>query len=795
MPFLRRVILFAVLGAVLAHAPVVRAELNPQQVREAIDSGIKYLKRTQQANGSWPDYQNHEGGVTGLCTLALLNSGLTAEDETVRKALQWLRAQKFRGVYARSVQTMALAVADPANPVSYMPQIKANVEWLEAAQLKPGSGSPGGWGYTQEHGASDNSNAQFALLALHEAERAAETAGLTLVKPNTWQLALRYWRDQQNADGSWGYLPRGGGFDQGTGSMTCAGLASLIIASDELNKGDAEVRGDEVICCGQQSTDEAIERGLDWLARNFTAQSNPANRGLFDRAGANAGQYHFYYLYGVERVGRMTARRFLGRHDWYREGADVFLNDRPPDSLSGFWKGVGHGETDPNVSTSLALLFLSKGRRPVVMGKLRHGPGSDWNLHRSDAANLTRYAEKKWGRDLTWQVLDPKGQVEVEDLLQTPVIYISGREGLDLTKGQAKLLRQYVDRGGFIFAEACCQGSGFDTAFRKLMSEIFPEREYKLSLLPPNHPVWRAEEPVDPDYVKELYGIDVGCRTSVIYCPDNLSCYWELARPGRGRKFPDEVQRAINAAQTLGVNVLAYATNRELKFKDEIPTEAESHPIGNDLVRGQIRVAKLQHPGGCDAAPVAVSNLMRAAAANLGAPTDAEVKLIRLTDPALFNHNLVFMHGRNAFSLSANERKALRTFVERGGTLVADAICSSDAFSESFRREMAAVFPDHPLGPIPADHAMFSPQFGGADLKQLRRRDPQAGAGDRLETAVRQVQPDLEGVRLGERYGVIFSRYDISCALESHESLECKGYVREDASRLGLNLLLYALHQ
>jgi hypothetical protein len=126
---------------------------------------------------------------------------------------------------------------------------------------------------------------------------------------------------------------------------------------------------------------------------------------------------------------------------------------------------------------------------------------------------------------------------------------------------------------------------------------------------------------------------------------------------------------------------------------------------------------------------------------------------------------------------------------------VADSICSSDAFSDSFRREMAATFPDLPLAAIPADHPMFSPQYGGADLRQLRRRDPQAGAGDRLETAIRQVPPDLEGVRVGERYGVLFSRYDISCALESHESLECKGYVREDASRLGLNLLLYALHQ
>jgi len=41
---------------------------------------------------------------------------------------------------------------------------------------------------------------------------------------------------------------------------------------------------------------------------------------------------------------------------------------------------------------------------------------------------------------------------------------------------------------------------------------------------------------------------------------------------------------------------------------------------------------------------------------------------------------------------------------------------------------------------------------------------------------------------------VIFSPYDISCALEQHESLECRGYTRKDAARLGLNVLYYSLN-
>jgi hypothetical protein len=44
------------------------------------------------------------------------------------------------------------------------------------------------------------------------------------------------------------------------------------------------------------------------------------------------------------------------------------------------------------------------------------------------------------------------------------------------------------------------------------------------------------------------------------------------------------------------------------------------------------------------------------------------------------------------------------------------------------------------------------------------------------------------------RSAVIFSPYDLSCALERHELLECPGYIREDAARIGINIVLYGLH-
>ena len=45
------------------------------------------------------------------------------------------------------------------------------------------------------------------------------------------------------------------------------------------------------------------------------------------------------------------------------------------------------------------------------------------------------------------------------------------------------------------------------------------------------------------------------------------------------------------------------------------------------------------------------------------------------------------------------------------------------------------------------------------------------------------------------RYAVIYSKYDISCALERQASVACAGYIPEDAEKIAINIILYALLQ
>jgi hypothetical protein len=144
--------------------------------------------------------------------------------------------------------------------------------------------------------------------------------------------------------------------------------------------------------------------------------------------------------------------------------------------------------------------------------------------------------------------------------------------------------------------------------------------------------------------------------------------------------------------------------------------------------------------------------------------------------------------------LNDDERKQLKKYLERG-TLIADAICANKEFAEAFRREINSLFADEgiKLEPIPANHAMFTDKYGGYDLSQVIRREPHRRTGEApLQARQRKGPPEIEGLKIGDRYAVLFSPYDLSCALEKHDSLECEGYTREDAERIGLNLLLYA---
>lgn len=788
--FMRRLWLVVAIVAVVTPA---HAEITAEQVQQAMQRGVAYLKSQQmRPNGNWPERPGFRGGLTALCTLALLECGEPVDSPAIQKALSYLRSlEELRDTYSVATQIMAFAAAEPRKDI---PQIRRRAEWLVRAQIPDGDRA-GAWSYFAKHSGGDNSNSQFAVLGLHEAELAGVEIG-----EQTWERALRYWKSCQRPDGAFGYYKDVEGVPKAasTGSMTCAGIAALIIASGMMHEGDARVIGDTVKCCCPQQDNSDVERGLQWLGNHFSVQVNPGPTGGsrvrvdFSLSG------RLYYLYGMERVGRLTGRRFIGRHDWYREGAEALVNDQDKDF--GNWRGTGHGEENELIATSFALLFLAKGRRPVVIAKLKHGYGNDWNRHRSALHNLTRNVEQRWRQSdpqwrqkLTWQTIDISAAT-LEDLLETPVLFISGSQGLDLAREHKENLRDYVNQGGFLFAESCCSGGDFDARFRALMKELFPNSA--LRLLPEDHAIWYAEQKVDPKHMRPLYGIDACCRTSVVYCPQDLSCYWELDRGRRKTGYPQAVQDEIDACLAIGANVLTYATNRRIKDKLDRPRVARQAAGQKEPERAVLVIPKIRHGGGSNDATNALPNLLETINSQIEIRLSTEQRLISLADAELYDYPIAFIHGRRDFRLTPIERKALGTYLKRGGFLFGDAICASPQFASAFRREVKAALPEAEFVRIPATHPLFTKEYRGYDASTVTLRDPQIRTeDDPLKAKLSKVKPFLEGVEIDGRLAIVFSPYDISCAMENHASMECKGYIRADAARLCVNIVLFALLQ
>ncbi len=469
--------------------------LDSAKVATAIKKGVAFLKVLQQRDGGWSEKLPQNCGVSSLITLALLNCGEDPESETMRRALNYLREKPPEATYSVALQTMVFCALTRKSKEDF-PLIERNCRWLVKTQLKNGS-----WSYPS--GGGDPSNSQFALLALHEGQR----AGVKLVdndKANAeaWKQcftsAEAYWHGLQLPDGSFPYDS-----PQGRGSMTCAGIASLIITASELNSMEAQANDETVSCCGGgDERKNRMKAAMRWLDDNFTVAANPNHLG-----------YHFYYLYALERAGRMTGSRFIGRSDWYREGAQQLLARQ---DIGGQFISNSTYEGPVEVDTAFALLFLAKGKRQIVVSRLEHGSRltEDWNVHRQAMQHLTMATESVWKRELAWQTVD-LGNASVADLLETPVLFISGRKGFAPTEAQKEKLRSYVEQGGFIFAEAChqdgCDGTQFEADFKKFVADTFEKPLEKLS---PDHPIWSVEARVDPKFLPMTFG-STACRPVV----------------------------------------------------------------------------------------------------------------------------------------------------------------------------------------------------------------------------------------------------------------------------------------
>jgi hypothetical protein len=144
----------------------------------------------------------------------------------------------------------------------------------------------------------------------------------------------------------------------------------------------------------------------------------------------------------------------------------------------------------------------------------------------------------------------------------------------------------------------------------------------------------------------------------------------------------------------------------------------------------ELTIAVLKYGGGGDwyANPSSIPNLIAAVRERTQIRLCDTPAVVEIMDEKLFRHPFVYMTGHGNVHFTGAERLRLRSYLTGGGFLWADDNYGMD---KSFRREMAALFPENPLTPVPNNHPIYKAKYPLPGLPKIHEHngDPAQGLG------------------------------------------------------------------
>lgn len=156
--------------------------------------------------------------------------------------------------------------------------------------------------------------------------------------------------------------------------------------------------------------------------------------------------------------------------------------------------------------------------------------------------------------------------------------------------------------------------------------------------------------------------------------------------------------------------------------------------------------------------------------------TSRRFHAVKLCSEELFDFPLAIMTGEGTFQLTGRERENLRTYIGRGGFLLASAGCSSREWDRSFRSEMATLFSGSSLKTLEMNHGVFHTVF---DIDELKAKHGKPRA--------------LEGIAVDGRLGVAYSQDGLNDTAHTQGCCCCGGNELTNAVKINVNILAYAL--
>jgi hypothetical protein len=806
------------LGAATRPAQVSAA--TPEQVHKAIEKAKDYLYSAVQGpnKDNWelvekPDVTEKSashvthwqwGGPTACAIYGLLAGGENPQDKRLAPAIAWLGKQDLHGNYALGMRCQMYPYLPDTAPAGggLTKRLMAERDAHTLIRNMHVSGDVAGlYSYyaddkwVPQKNWSDMSVSQISVLGVWACEQAG-----AFVPPSYWESVDAAWRKFQFADGSWPYSPTK---PEPKATMTAAGVATLHITQEYLLNPNFSI-------CHGGSRNDNIDRGLNWIDKNITALVQ--------------GQGGFYGLYGVERIGVASGRRYFGAVDWGEVGADWIVKHQAADGSF----GTEEPTRNPHkvVDTTFAILFLVRGRAPVIMNKLEYGqafeplaismtippsgsakppltgakpPGAvtpiapaphpaaapvklppttsksefdPWNERPRDVANFAHWSGYQLESFFTWQIVNLK--VSAADLLDSPILYISGSDPLAFNDDEVKKLREFAEDGGLILGNADCGSAGFSKSFIDLGRKLFPKYEFRE--LPANHVIFTGENfrPQKWKTRPTLNGLSNGVRELMLLIPD--------ADPSRSWQVRSEVSR-LDMFQ-LGFDIYQYTGASQNTATRPDPWFVRRDPAIQVPDNRKIKLIRLGVDENPDPEPGSwrrLGNIL-----HNQAKVDLAIETARLGDGKLKGARLAHITGTTRFKLNADQQKELRAFIDDGGTLIIDAAGGSTDFADSAEKALAATFGGQAanFGTIlPPTHEVYT--LSGAKIDWFGYRSYCRG-----KLSGKITVPRIRGLEEGDRVEVFYSAEDLSAGLVGQPTDGIIGYDPDTATNLMRNMVL-----
>jgi hypothetical protein len=106
------------------------------------------------------------------------------------------------------------------------------------------------------------------------------------------------------------------------------------------------------------------------------------------------------------------------------------------------------------------------------IARLKYGGGGDWYNGPTEEPNLLRYVKQQTLIDVepTYEFVE----IMSDKLFSYPFLFMTGHGNVVFGDVEARRLREYLESGGFLFAD---DDYGMDQAFRREMKKVFPDQQ------------------------------------------------------------------------------------------------------------------------------------------------------------------------------------------------------------------------------------------------------------------------------------------------------------------------------